>query len=414
MDNALDPLFASDRGRPTVQRIVDLAHRHLRLDMVLVSEIRGAEVVVRALAGDARSFGVTLGHTVPADTSYAMGLVRGHVPHLVADTEHDPLVAGMAHLRRADARALVGVPLRRSDGSLFGVLCGASHGPDPSLTERDVRFLAMLAELLAPLLDDWARTDQMRDALIALIENDGARVAYQPVVDLRRRKCLGVEALARFPDGIGGTEKTFAAANQVGLGLELERLMVRLAWPVLEQLHRLGETRFLAINLTPGALSALAPIATATRDVLPLGNLVVEMTENAVVDSYDRLRRELQPLRERGLRIGIDDAGAGYASFRHVVELHPEFIKIDRSLIHGVAVDRARQVTVRAFLGVASDLGATLVAEGVECPDDLAALEDLGVPAAQGYLLAPPSDDPGDLARWLRLPQLQAPPRRPG
>jgi len=104
------------------------------------------------------------------------------------------------------------------------------------------------------------------------------------------------------------------------------------------------------------------------------------------------------------LRLAIDDAGAGYASLKHVVELQPDIIKIDRSLIDGCAADRARRSAIGAFVLLALDSGAMVIAEGVELPADLEAIRDLGVDAAQGYLLARPTADRRKLQRWTAEP----------
>jgi EAL domain-containing protein (putative c-di-GMP-specific phosphodiesterase class I) len=137
-----------------------------------------------------------------------------------------------------------------------------------------------------------------------------------------------------------------------------------------------------------------------------LSQLVVEITEHSAVDSYAALHRQLAPLRKRGLRIAVDDAGAGYASLRHVLELQRDFIKLDRSLIHGIADDHARRVAVSAFNSLALDLGATVVAEGIERPADLSAVRDLGLHTAQGYLLGKPTMNSCVLARWIGTRQL--------
>jgi EAL domain-containing protein (putative c-di-GMP-specific phosphodiesterase class I) len=179
--------------------------------------------------------------------------------------------------------------------------------------------------------------------------------------------------------------------------MELERLVVSHAWKVLPLL---GPGQFLALNLAPDALLELAARA-SLRDDLPLDQLVVEITEHSVVDCYETLHRELNPLRERGLRIAVDDAGAGYASLRHILELRPDFIKVDRSLIDGVAGDHTRQVAVRAFLSLALDLGARMVAEGVERPEDLQMARELGAHAAQGYLLGRPTTRAEEFSRWI-------------
>ena len=162
----------------------------------------------------------------------------------------------------------------------------------------------------------------------------------------------------------------------------------------------LGPDQFLTVNVSPTAAAELSKRA-SQRESLPLHHLVVEITEHAVIDSYHELRDLLRPLREAGLRVAVDDAGAGYASLRHVIELRPEFIKIDRDLIHGIADDHARRVAVSAFVLLALDLNATIIAEGLERPTDLAALSDLGVDAAQGYLLGRPNSSPVEIAKWL-------------
>jgi len=135
-------------------------------------------------------------------------------------------------------------------------------------------------------------------------------------------------------------------------------------------------------------------------EAFPLSRLVVEVTEHSVVEAYGALRGELAPLREQGLRIAVDDAGAGYASLRHILELRPDFIKLDRWLIDGLADDRGRRVAVTAFVSLARELGSRVIAEGVEREQDLVAIRELGLDAAQGFLLGRPSADPADLAAW--------------
>jgi EAL domain-containing protein (putative c-di-GMP-specific phosphodiesterase class I) len=180
----------------------------------------------------------------------------------------------------------------------------------------------------------------------------------------------------------------------------------------VDGLSQLGAGQFLALNLTPGSLLELARRANR-REEVPLSALVVEITEHTAIDAYADLRMELDRLRERGLRLAVDDAGAGYASLRHVLELRPDIVKIDRSLVHGLAGDRARRVAVTAFVSLAEDLGSTVIAEGVENPADYEAVRDLGVHGAQGYLLGRPSTHPHDLARWTARPSQRATARRP-
>jgi EAL domain-containing protein (putative c-di-GMP-specific phosphodiesterase class I) len=266
--------------------------------------------------------------------------------------------------------------------------------------------MSMLGELVIPDLDEQREREQLRDDIMRLIENEGVDVAYQPILDVRGEHCLGIEALARFPEPFGAPDLTLAASRTVGLSLELERQVVTQAWKMIPLL---APGQFLALNVSPDALLELAHRANL-RDDLPLGQVVVEITEHAVIDCYAELHAELMPLRERGLRIAVDDAGAGYASLRHVLELRPDFIKVDRSLIHGIADDHARRVAVSAFLSLALDIGSLVIGEGVERPVDLAVVRELGLHAVQGFLLAQPTSSPDALSRWIGPAPLVAEP----
>lgn len=153
------------------------------------------------------------------------------------------------------------------------------------------------------------------------------------------------------------------------------------------------------MNLSPNAgVDVAAKVADMPE--LRLDQIVWEMTEHAVVRDYKALRERVDPLRERGLRVAIDDAGAGFASLQHIVELQPDIIKIDRSLIRRVAGNKAQRSIVTGFVLLALDCEATLIAEGVETAEELEVITSLGVEAAQGYLLARPTDDREELVRW--------------
>jgi EAL domain-containing protein (putative c-di-GMP-specific phosphodiesterase class I) len=316
---------------------------------------------------------------------------------VIQDASRSASVAQLAITRDARIGAYIGVPLRLFDETLYGSFCCLSHTPDPTLDGRELRFMSMLSELVIDDLNQEHRMMLLRADMEELIENERVDVAYQPVIDLRTDRCIGIEALARFPSPFQEPQQTFAASANIGLGLELERLLFQRA---CEMVDRLGPRQFLALNLTPSSLLELARVAN-DREEVPLDQLVVEVTEHAAVDSYVALRDELSPLRARGLRIAVDDAGAGYASLRHVLELRPDFVKLDRSLCDGIAEDRARRVAVSGLVGLARDIGADVIAEGVEQETDLATIRELGIDAAQGYLLAKPTTSRDGIARWI-------------
>jgi diguanylate cyclase (GGDEF)-like protein len=293
--------------------------------------------------------------------------------------------------------AFIGVPLRLADGEPFGALCGLSHTPRPDLDESDARLMSMLGAVIDDELRTHRAQQRLASDLVHIINSEDVRIAFQPIIDLHGRRCMGVEALARFPEPFTRPDRTLASAQELGLRLELERLLIREAWKVIPEL---GPEQFLALNVAPDALLELARRANL-RDDLPLSQLVVEITEHAVIDHYPPLLDELAPLRAQGLRVAVDDAGAGYASLRHVLELQPDFIKIDRSLIDGIAHDRSKRAAVRACQSIALDLRASVIAEGVERAEDLAVAMELGLHAAQGYLLGEPTTDAEVRSQWI-------------
>ena len=393
-------LLGPDRGRGGLERAVELAQRHLELDVAYIADLTGDRQIYRAVAGDAASFQISLDQGLAATDTYCNRLLGGEIPNVVRDTGSEPGVKDLPITREARIGAYIGVPLRLSDESLFGTLCCLSHEPDPTLDGRELRFMSMVGELIVDDLNEDRRIQRLRADIEQLIETQRVDVAYQPIVDLRTDQYLGLEALARFPGPFPPTVQTLAASVEVGLGLELERLLVTRAWDLFD---RLGPEQFLAINLTPPSLLELARRANR-REEVTLERVVVEVTEHAAVDSYPALRRELEPLRRRGMRIAVDDADAGYASLRHVIELRPDYVKLDRSLCCGIAEDHARRVAVRGLVLLARDLEAEVVAEGIETRGDLATIRELGIDAAQGYLFARPSVDSAEISRWIEAP----------
>ena len=209
------------------------------------------------------------------------------------------------------------------------------------------------------------------------------RSAYQPVVRLSDGAVIGYEALARAEGFPGGPADWLAAADTAGWRAALERACVDAAaangLPPGDAL--------LFINLSP-ALLLDHDLADARRTLSP--RLVVELTEQEAVDDYDLLRSRLQSWADDGVRLAIDDTGAGHSSLRHVLELSPDFLKLDKSLVHGVHRDRKLQALVRSMVAFAAELGSAVVAEGIEEQAELVELRNAGVDLGQGWLLGRP------------------------
>ena len=380
-----------------LDRVVEFANRELRLDVVYVSELRDGRQLYRAVAGDGGSFNIAVGEGPPAKATLDQLMLEGQIPSVIRDVSADPRAGELAVTRAAGIGAYVGVPIPSSPGSgLCATISAASHIAVPTLDERAERLLSHLGELIVDDLEAQHAQDDVRASILEFIASSRFSLAYQPLFDLATGRCIGVEALARFPEPFITPDQAFSAADEVGLGIDLERVT---ALRACEIVPRLAAGQFLSVNASPAALLRLAQRRDAGT-VFPLARIVVELTEHSITHAYGALRDQLAPLREQGLRIAVDDAGAGYASLRHILELRPDFIKLDRWLIDGLADDRGRRVAVSAFVSLARELGSIVVADGVERPEDLRVIRELGLDAAQGYLLGGPSSAPALVAGW--------------
>jgi EAL domain-containing protein (putative c-di-GMP-specific phosphodiesterase class I)/CheY-like chemotaxis protein len=220
-------------------------------------------------------------------------------------------------------------------------------------------------------------------------EDQILRVVGQPICALDGLETVGVEALARFDaPPKRGPDKWFAEATQVGMRTKLELLAAARA---LARLDELPPQAFLSVNVSPATvMSARFRKLVA---MVPPDRVVIEITEHAPVDDYDKLKAGLASVRELGVRLAIDDAGAGFASLRHILRLEPDFIKLDGTLVAGIEHDRSQQALAAGLISFAEKIGATIVAEGIETPEAVAALRELGVGYGQGYHLGRPADD---------------------
>ncbi|MEX0754499.1 MAG: EAL domain-containing protein [Actinomycetota bacterium] len=239
---------------------------------------------------------------------------------------------------------------------------------------------------------------QVMDRIRRVVDGEGMSIVFQPIFDLRDRTVEGMEALARFAEEpTRPPDVWFHEAASVGLGTDLELTAIRLA---LSHAELLPARAYLSLNLSHRT-------ATSPRllDVLARGRadrLVVEITEHEAVEDYETLTEALAALRARGVRVAIDDAGAGFASLRHALRLDPHVIKVDISLVRDIDTDRARRALASALIRFAEEMDVAIVAEGIETQAELDTLLSLGVRFGQGYFLA----RPGPLTTMGHAPDL--------
>lgn len=240
------------------------------------------------------------------------------------------------------------------------------------------------AEVAAGVFAELRRTGNtaaVRDRITRTIEEGHISPRFQPIVSLETGHTVAVEALSSFPQG--APEQWFAEAEAVGMRAELELAAAGAA--VRRHLAERLEVG-LAINIGPEALPQLGGPAE-----LGVPALIAEVTEHAAIEDYEALRPAIALLRERGGRLAVDDVGAGFASLRHALQLAPEWIKLDASLTRDIDSDSRKHALATGLIGFAAELGATIVAEGIETEAELETLRKLGVELGQGYLLGRPA-----------------------
>jgi diguanylate cyclase (GGDEF)-like protein len=226
----------------------------------------------------------------------------------------------------------------------------------------------------------------VRDRVDRLIASGGPTIVFQPIVETSSRKVLGYEALSRFPYGHGSPMLWFRDATDAGIGPRLELAAIDRA---LADMCALPGGAFVAINAsaetirTTDLLSRLVPH-------LAHRTIYVEITEHERVDDYSAVAQSVADLRAAGVLISIDDVGAGFSGLRQVVELKPDTLKVDYTLVHGIDSDPHRRAAAASLAAFAKDIGATLIMEGVETEAELAVAVELGADMAQGFLLGRP------------------------
>jgi diguanylate cyclase (GGDEF)-like protein len=235
---------------------------------------------------------------------------------------------------------------------------------------------------------------------------------YQPIIDLSSGKVLGYEGLVRpvFTTIFADAGTLFAAAEAAGRTIELDQACLD---AVAAGARGIPDDRLLTINISPRTLeapefNANGLIATLTRYGLRPERVVLELTEREAVEDLESLRRNLAACQAAGIRIAADDVGAGNAGLRLLSQIHFDIVKIDLSLVQGGAMRESSLAILRSLRDLAGRWGAMVIAEGVETPEQLRMLRDLGITAGQGYLLGRPSEtielQPLGIEELLRAP----------
>lgn len=378
-------------GDIDLQQVLRALRKHLGMQIAFIGEFRDGRRVFRYVDADGERGPVSVGDSDPLEDSYCQRVVDGRLPGLIHDAADLLEARALPATTALPVGAHLSVPICLSDGSVYGTLCCFSTAPDEALSQRDLALMAALAELVAMQIDrERVRLAARRDMVQRVdrvISEAALRAVFQPVVAIEDGSVHSLEALTRFTlDPPRSPDLWFKDAEAVGRGLELELLTARTA---LAYMDRVPPGVRLSVNVS--AATVTKPEFAALIDTCPPDRLTLELTEHAIVDDYPGLTERLAELRASGILLAIDDMGAGYSGLLHVLQLKPDVLKLDRSLVQHIDVDAGRQALATALVQFAARTGANVVAEGVETEAELNALAVLGVRFAQGYHIRRPA-----------------------
>jgi EAL domain-containing protein (putative c-di-GMP-specific phosphodiesterase class I) len=359
------------------------------MDAGFVSEFRDGKRTFRFVDSEPE-IPIHAGGADPLAESYCHYVARGLLPQLLRDAKENPIASAMQVTYDLPVGAHISVPIRLLNGSIYGTFCCFSRQPNHALAEKELEVVRVCAEVVSGLIEDAVSFGnellEKRQRIEELIEGRNVTMVYQPIYRLADNRLMNFEALARIPgEPVRSPEAWFNEALEVERGIELELMAVEEA---LKGLPALPPQTSLSLNLSPDAIfsDGFAELFGG----LPCDRLIVELTEHEPVLDYEALRNRLAPYRSAGLRLAIDDVGAGYASFRHILDLNPDLIKLDTVLTRNIDQDIARRTLANAITIFGRKMGCEVVAEGVETVQELETLRAIGATKVQGYLLGRP------------------------
>ena len=409
--------FTDSFSPQALQAAIGAIRDHLGMAVAYVSEFRDDRAIFHAVDAPGLDHLIKVGDSQPLDDVYCRHILAGQLPELIPDTSLIPLAQSIPITQAAPIGSHISVPVKDRSGTAIGMFCCFSPAANPTLHDRDLKVMRVFADIMGDQIAaeiKASREAEARSALIDhVIDDVGFSAVFQPIWDLRSIRPVGLEALTRFTDlPYRSPDRWFADAFLAGRGIDLELAAIKLA---LAALPALPEAMYLSINAS--ARTILSGRLVNALAGCPGQRIMLELTEHEVVDDYEALLAALVPLRRMGIRIAVDDAGAGFASLQHILRLGPDRIKLDMSLTRAIDTDPARRAMVSAMVSFARETGALLIAEGVETSSELETLLTIGVHKGQGYFLGRPADLAATLelvgrkdepAPWQRMPGLAA------
>lgn len=392
---ALNDIAQKEDGYPVnrlLQSLLNAARARLAMEVAFISEFTEGKRVFRFVSAKPGLNIVKVGEGGPLEESYCLRVVQGRLPELMQDAQQNVEAMQLDATRQVPVGAHVSVPIRLTDGTVYGTFCAFSRSGNEKLDARDLAFLRVLADISTVYIEHQLQlhaSDQHQRALLKkIVDNHLVHTVFQPIVCVSNGRAVGYEALTRTLAPKLPPDKLFKLAITHGMNDELSEMAIETAFHLGSLLP---QEAYISINAGPDELLS-GLIEKLFRRQSGTSRYVLEITEHAIVNDYQEMVSSLSQLRRLGVRVAVDDAGAGYASFRHILCLKPDIIKLDISLVRDIHLDRDKQDLVAALMEFSRRRGTSLVAEGLESEEELAQLVKLGVEYVQGFLFSRPCD----------------------
>lgn len=374
-----------------LEHLVQTMRQHLGMDVAFLSRFHnGYREMLHVDKKDICNGSLNKGHKDKNEETYCQLIAEEKLPKIIPDTSQNEITKALAVTNILNIGSYIGVPIYLSDDSLYGTLCCFSEKADESLTNKDLSILTLFAKFAARNIEKDLNESQLhqsaRDNIFDIINNKRLTVVFQPIYDVKSKSIKGFECLSRFQtEPYRSPDYWFNQANVSGVGEALELFAIEEA---LSLLPSIPEQYYITLNISPKYLAS--PYLQTMLDKSPLHRIILEVTERESIEDYHAFRRAIQPFRDRGMRLAVDDAGAGFASFQHILELEADIIKLDRSLIANINSDHRKRALVAALIGFAKETKSTVLGEGVETLAELEVLQELGAQKIQGYFFCHP------------------------
>jgi EAL domain-containing protein (putative c-di-GMP-specific phosphodiesterase class I) len=373
-----------------LNKLTSVVRKHLGMEVAFISEFINEKRIIKNVDSKNNTMPITAGHSDPIEKTYCSKIVDNELPNIIHNTQNNDITNNLAVTEALLIGSYIGVPITLSNGNVYGTLCSYKSSSDNTLNQRDLSFLNAIAEIAGVLIEKNIETElkhkEIKTMILFVLDQNKIDIHYQPILSLESNKITGYEALSRFnTTPYKSPDIWFREASQVGLGEELEIMAIQ---NTIAGIGEFEKDIYISINTSPKHVlnGAIANVL----DGVDLNRIVLEITEHDPISNYSDFRKALDPLRKQGLQLAIDDAGSGYSSFKHILELEADIIKLDITLTQNINSSHRKYLLATALCAFSKAINCIIVAEGVETVEELNSLKGLGVDRVQGYLLGRP------------------------